>query len=229
MATTLARMNPLLAALVAASTFAVPASAQGCSAPDTTALWYRLRRAWTTEEPHGWTNDSLRRRLLEMERDDQAERRDFGMRWNDTIYVRSLMRTDSLRALELESILDHFGVPTRALVGAKGSDAAMIIVQHNPRLEPRVLAMAKALPRGYVSMEKLAMLEDRLLVAARQPQIYATQFSSGGSGVFRLDSLADPAHVASRRDSAWLPPLASYVCQLEQTGIRIDRSTLPPR
>lgn len=85
--------------------------------------------------------------------------------------------------------------------------------------------MAKALPRGYVSMATLAMLEDRLLVAAKLPQIYATQFSSAGAAALRLDSLADPAHVAARRDSAWLPPLASYVCRLEQTGIHIDRST----
>jgi hypothetical protein len=49
----------VVTALVAAWTAPAPASAQMCSAPDTAAVWYRLQRAWSTEEPKTWGSDSL--------------------------------------------------------------------------------------------------------------------------------------------------------------------------
>jgi hypothetical protein len=48
----------------------------------------------------------------------------------------------------MSGILATYGLPTRALVGAAGSDAAMLIVQHNWALQERVLDAARAVSSG---------------------------------------------------------------------------------
>jgi hypothetical protein len=202
---------------------------RSCPSPDTTAAWYHVIKAWQTETPRSWTNDALRERLLDLVREDQADRVDFGSRWSDTVYARKLLRADSARARALTAILDSVGLPTRSMVGAKGADAAMLIAQHNSELQPRVLALAKALPRGQVSPEAVAMMDDRLLVAQGKPQLYGSQFSSRPTGLFALDPVADMRELPARRDSAGLMPLPLYVCMIEQSGIKVDRASLPPR
>jgi hypothetical protein len=70
---------------------------------------------------------------------DQAARRDLGARVGDSAYVRALISGDSARVEAMSAILDEFGLPGRALVGAAGADAAMLIVQHNAALQTRAL------------------------------------------------------------------------------------------
>jgi hypothetical protein len=221
-------MRAFTFALVIAASHVAAAQVVSCPEPDTTASWFRVARAWNTETPHSWTNDALRQRLLALEHDDQADRTDFGARWQDSAYSHSLARADSGRARALAAILDSVGFPGRSVVGAKGADAAMRIAQHNGVLQPRMLALAKALPRGEVSPEAVAMMEDRLLVASGKPQIYGSQFSTRPSGLFALDPVADLSQLAARRDSAGLLPLAINACMMEQAGMHIDRSSLPP-
>lgn len=194
---------------------------------DSTAPWARANRAWSAEAGLTWSNDSLRRVLLAMRDRDQAIRANFGERVGDTAYVRELMARDSALAEDMRGILDRFGLPTRSLVGPAGSDAAMLVVQHNWSLQERVLAMAHPLPGGEISPQALAMLEDRVLVHQGKPQRYGTQFSSGTDGLFRFDRTDSTAGLADRRERAGLPPLAVYVCLMEEAGMRIDRSSLP--
>jgi hypothetical protein len=174
-----------------------------------------------------WSNDSLRRVLLAMRDRDQAPRAEFGARVGDTLYGRRLMRLDSALAAEMEVILDRFGLPTRSLVGSAGSDAAMLIVQHNWPLQERVLALAKAVPQGEISPETLGMLEDRVLVHQGKPQRFGTQFTAGSDGVFRFAPVSDPTGLDARRSAAGMPPLRQYVCLLEEAGMHVDRGSLP--
>ena len=146
-----------------------------------------------------WSNDSLRRVLLTMQDRDQAPRAEFGTRFGDTLYARNLMRLDSILAAEMGVILDRFGLPTRAMVGPAGSDAAMLIVQHSWSLQERVLSLAKALPPGEISPEKLGMLEDRVLVHRGKPQRFGTQFTPGPDGIFRFASVSDTVGLDARR------------------------------
>jgi hypothetical protein len=114
------------------------------------------------------------------------------------------------------------------MVGPAGSDAAMLIVQHSWPLQERVLALAKAMAPGEVSLEKLGMLEDRVLVHQGKAQRWGTQFTLGSDGLFRFAPASDPAGLDSRRAVAGMPPLKQYVCLMEDAGMRIDRSSLPP-
>lgn len=198
-----------------------------CPPLDSTAAWARANRAWSQEAGQSWSNDSLRRVLLGLRDQDQSARKDFGSRFHDSVYARQLTSLDSVLATRMTEILDRFGLPTRSMVGAAGSDAAMLIVQHNWSSQERVLALAEALPPGQLSPQALAMLQDRVRVHQGKPQRFGTQFSAGADGIFRFAATSDLAGLAARRAQAGLPPLNQYVCLLEEAGMRVDRSSLP--
>lgn len=204
--------------------------AQGSACPplDTASAWARTNRAWSNETGLQWSNDSLRRVLLALGDRDQAARAQFGARISDSLYVRQLASLDSTLAADLGKILDRFGLPTRSVVGPAGSDAAMLIVQHNWPLQERVLALARAAPPGQISPEKAAMLEDRILVHRGRPQRFGTQFTIGPDGISRFAPVTDTAGLDARRAQAGMPPMKQYVCLLEEMGMRVDRGSLPP-
>ena len=202
--------------------------AQPCAEPDSAAGWGKVLFDWKRETGVRWTHDSLRLELIAIARSDQEDRATFGERWSDTAYVRRLVRGDSLRSVALERILDRYGIPTRNMVGARGADAAMLIGQHSAWLQPRMLRMAKAAPAGQISPEALALMEDRVLVAQGKPQIYGSQFNATDAGLFKFHPVEDPAGMEARRARVGLPPLRDYICHMEQAGMKIDRSTLPP-
>lgn len=199
-----------------------------CPPLDTSAAWALVSRSWSDERGVRWSNDSLRRVLLALRDRDQAARTEFGARVGDTLYVRQLMRLDSTVAAEMSVILDRFGLPTRSMVGPAGSDAAMLIVQHNWPLQERVLAMAVAAPPNEISPEKLGTLEDRVLVHRGKPQRFGSQFTAGPDGVFRMAPVADTVGLDARRSAAGMSPMRQYVCLLEEAGMRVDRASLPP-
>lgn len=195
---------------------------------DTTAAWASVSRTWSNERGVRWSNDSLRLVLLAMQARDQSAREEFGQRVGDTLYGRKLIDLDSALAAEMTSILDRYGLPTRDLVGPAGSDAAMLIVQHSWSLQERVLESARAVLPGQISPEKLAMLEDRVLVHRGEPQRWGTQFTLGPDGVFRFAPIADAVGLDARRAAAGMPPMSLYVCLLEEAGMRVDHTSLPP-
>ena len=198
-----------------------------CPPLDTTAAWALINRAWSNESGLHWSNDSLRRVLLRLQERDQATRAEFGARVTDTLYGRQLMSLDSTLAVEMVLILDRFGLPTRSMVGPAGSDAAMLIIQHSWPLQERAAALAKAIPSGQISPEKLAMLEDRVLVHQGKPQRFGSHFNVGPDGVFRFAPASDTAGLDARRSAAGMPPMRQYVCLLDEAGMRVDRTSLP--
>ncbi len=140
------------------------------------------------------------------------------------------MRADSSRGVWLLSVIRSIGLPTKSIVGSRGADAALIIAQHNEWLLPRVLDLAKKAPRGEVSPEFLALMEDRTRVQRGERQLYGSQFKAMPDGTFKFEPAEDVEHLEERRASAGLPPLVpDYVCNLEKAGIRVDRSSLPSR
>jgi hypothetical protein len=185
-------------------------------------------RAWQSEAGLQWSNDSLRRQLLDAEKADQSARANFGGRVQDSAYARMLIHTDSARAVWLDGVIRRVGLPTRSLVGARGADAALLIAQHNGWLIPRVLELAKQAGPGQTSPSLVAMMEDRFRVQRGERQVYGSHFTLMPNGTFRFDPVEDLEHLAERRASAGLPPLVpDYVCGLEDAGMRVDRSSLP--
>jgi hypothetical protein len=90
-----------------------------------------------------------------------------------------------------------------------------------------VLDLAKRAPEGEVPPSALAMLEDRVLANSGRPQVYGTHFNITPEGLVKFAPI-DSRDLASRRERAGLPPLDVYLCLVEESGLRVDRSTLPP-
>jgi hypothetical protein len=195
---------------------------------DSLAPWAVISRNWSREAGLNWSNDSLRTVLLALERQDQEDRRDFGARVQDTMYVRRLIQLDQQTSAVAKEILDRFGLPTKSMVGPKGSSAFFLVIQHSATLQERVLELAKRAPPGEVPPSSFAMLEDRVLTNSGKPQVYGSQFTMGPDGRWRFAPVTDPAGMAVRREKAGLPPLDLYLCLFEESGARVDRSTLPP-
>jgi hypothetical protein len=213
---------------IAAPLHRTAAQDRHCPPVDTTASWAQVNRAWSNETNLHWRNDSLRSVLLALREQDQAARADFRAHINDTLYLREMQGTDSIIAGHMAVILDHFGLPTRSMVGAAGADAAMLIVQHSWPLQERVLALATGMPLGEISFQSMALLEDRVLVHQGKAQRFGTQFTFGSDGLARFDPVSDTADLDARRATAGMPPLDQYVCVLEAAGMHIDHGSLPP-
>lgn len=216
-----------LLALIGAAPARLMAQKPACAPLDSMAPWARVNRAWTRDTAGPRANEALRLRLLALVEKDQAMRADFGARVTDTTYMRELTALDSTLEQEARAILDSVGLPTRHMVGTDGSDAFMLIVQHNWPLQPRVLALAKREPPGQISSEKVAMLEDRVLVHDGKAQRFGTQWNAGSDGIFHFARTEDMAGLEARRARAGLPPMEQYICMLEEAGMRIDRASFP--
>jgi hypothetical protein len=165
--------------------------------------------------------------LLALRDQDQAARADVGTHVTDTLYLREVQGTDAIIAGHMTASLDRFGLPTRSMVGAAGTDAAMLIVQHSWPLQERVFALAKGLPLGEISFQSMALLEDRVLVHQGKAQRFGTQFTLGSDGLARFEAVSDTTSLDARRATAGMPPLAQYVCLMEAAGMHIDRGSLP--
>ena len=218
-----------IAVVITASLLAPTARAQSTKCViDSSAPWARVNRTWSSESGTTWSNDSLRRVLVELQRQDQKDRIDFGSRTQDTTYLRRLVELDQQTSAVAKEILDRFGLPTRSMVGAAGSSAFFLVVQHSASLQERVLDLAQRAPPGEVPPSALAMLEDRVLANSGKPQVYGSHLTLAADGRFRFAPVTDPGGLAVRREKAGLMPLDLYVCLLEENGMRVDRSTLPP-
>lgn len=188
---------------------------EACLAADTATGWKEVAVVWSKRAVNRGSNDSLRTRLLELEKRDQAIRmvpNGFDSMGSPDFLAR-MRAVDSLDAAALSEIVARYGWPTRELVGDDGVSAALLIIQHNPRLQKPMLKRLLALPAGEVSPSELAYLQDRILTHDGKPQIYGTQVRRADDGkTVTFDPIEDVAHVDERRAKVGLSPLDTYIC-----------------
>jgi hypothetical protein len=185
---------------------------------DTTAAWFKVAKSWAERPGDRWSNDSLRRVLVEMGKEDQAVREKLkGDALKDTALLKQMNRADSASTAKLQAIVDRFGWPTKSMVGVQGANAAYLVAQHTPDTAFRAAVLEKMLaaPAGEVSPSDLATLQDRVLVRRGQLQRYGTQFSFDRD-TMRMDPVEDPSHLDERRAIQGLMPIEEYRRILEQ-------------
>lgn len=174
----------------------------------------------------------LRAELLEMAEADQAARHELVESLQaggepDSALVAELMALDARHTARMKQVLVEHGWPGISAVGADGSGAAFLLVQHSDR-DPAFQKMALELLEdawrdGEASGQDFALLTDRVRVHEGRPQLYGTQ-ASIEDGRLVFDPIADSASVDARRAELGLPPLAQYRALLEETyGIARDR------
>lgn len=168
------------------------------------------------QTPSEAANPALRDELLALVEADQAERFEAieaaGSLEGVPDSVRdALARRDSARTDRLREIVAEHGWPRAALVGTDGVAAAFLVLQHSP---DRVL-MAVLLPEierayeaGEIAGQSVALLTDRVRLAAGLPQRYGTQMDVvDGEAVLRP---TEPGDLDARRAAMCMVPLDVY-------------------
>lgn len=161
------------------------------------------------------SDPALRAELLRMMEADQAAREQFLL--GDSSAMEEVDRTHGAR---LRALVEEGGWPGHARVGEDGAHAMWLLVQHqdaDPAFQRRCLELLRvAVQAGDAAALDLAYLEDRVLLAEGQEQVYGTQFIRSADGEFVPRPIRDPDHVDERRRSVGLPPLEEYAEKLRE-------------
>jgi hypothetical protein len=182
-------------------------------------------------------NQELQAELLEMARADQGLR-DRGMALMEglpesqaefMLFIDEQNELNVTNFARLEDIIATHGWPGHSLVGAEGTDAALIVLSHASLDQLRVLLpmLRAAVAAGQVTASQLARREDSILVNSGNSQIYGTYFVSDADGHPVLAPVQDRANLEERRRSVGLPSMEEQFRQLEQElGVSIGRGNL---
>jgi hypothetical protein len=161
-------------------------------------------------------NPGLRRELLALMAEDQKTRMELVKRSEkpDQATIDALHAVDRKTTARMKEVIAAHGWPGKKLVGADGSNAAWLLVQHadlDVAFQKECLALIeKALAAGDVDAQNHAYLYDRVAVAENRPQRFGTQF--GGDG--EPQPIEDEANVDARRRAIGLPSMAEYRQQM---------------
>lgn len=132
----------------------------------------------------------------------------------------ALCHIDNEDADYLKAVVARAGWPRISAYGRTAAENAWLIVQHaddQPDFQERALAlMAPLLDRHEVDPTNYALLFDRVALARRRPQRYATQFGQGAGGCIAARPVEDHVHVNERRAGVGLPPIEKYASTLER-------------
>jgi len=142
---------------------------------------------------------ALRRELLALAEQDQKARE----------LDKDIEAVDRENAIRMREIVVKHGWPSKSLVGADGSSAAWLIVQHadhDVAFQRSCLEKMEQLVKSGEAIGKdFAFLWDRVAVNEGRPQRYGTQLD--GEDVLPLE---DPSNVDARRKALGLSTLAEY-------------------
>lgn len=120
-------------------------------------------------------------------------------------------RVDSLNLVRVKAIIAEHGYPGSSLVGKPTNIAAWYVIQHSPEISAYFPMIEKAGQANELPLSLVAMMQDRLLMEQRKPQIYGTQ-----AACYRLKAnptqqecfiwpIENPADVNERRKKAGFP------------------------
>jgi hypothetical protein len=163
------------------------------------------------------TQPGIREALLKAVKEDQGIRDEWiksGSGHPDKAIAARMAVIDSNSTTALKRIVRRFGWPGPELVGADGTNAAFVIVQHSPDLDFQK-AMLPLVRRSYesgkLSAWDYALLLDRVLVLQGKPQVYGNQVKPWDGREPVPYPIKDEANVDKRRASIGLPPLREYL------------------
>ncbi|MEW6155899.1 MAG: DUF6624 domain-containing protein [Verrucomicrobiota bacterium] len=170
-------------------------------------------------------NEALRQSLLDLAAEDQRVRAELatsGELFHG--YNPRMAEVHDRNARALEVILKAFGWPGKSLVGADGSHAAWLILQHaigRPELLRQCLPLLeRAAVLDEIEPAQPAYLEDRICFFERRPQRYGTQFDWDETGQMSPWPIANPEQVDSLRAAIGLPPLAEQIQSVREAIAR---------
>ncbi|WP_310398129.1 DUF6624 domain-containing protein [Hymenobacter sp.] len=152
-----------------------------------------------------------------------------------TYLTRRMLQTDSTNLLRVRAIIQQYGYPGRALVGAPTNEATWAVIQHSPDIERYLPVIKTAAKRGELPFFLYAQMLDRQLMRAGKEQLYGTQgmgYSVANPATGRREPqppfiwpIQDAAGVNARRQEAGFPDTVEQ--NAARLGIPYRVLTLP--
>ena len=172
--------------------------------------------------------DSL---LCDIGRKDQAVRADWAKMATGSVtqeeaieYALKLDETDSTNLASVSRILDTYGWPSGLSDAA--NKAIFLVIDHSDlkTMNKYIGLFRDAVEKGYLSMNDLVTMEDRMLMNAGKPQKYGTQAYSlveDGKTVIYIWPVEYPDKLDALRKSVGLIPIEDYLEIVKQQGVEI--------
>ena len=172
--------------------------------------------------------DSL---LCDIGRKDQAVRADWAKVATGNVtqeeaieYAMKMEQTDSANLASVSNILVTYGWPSGLSDAA--NKAIFLVIDHSDlkTMNKYIGLFRDAVEKGYLSMNDLVTMEDRMLMNAGKPQKYGTQAYSlveDGKTVIYIWPVEDPDKLDALRKSVGLMPIESYLEIVKQQGVEI--------
>lgn len=131
--------------------------------------------------------------------------------------IEQLTDVSSQNSERLLSIIKTHGWPSIHLVGMKGRDAALVILQQaTASVQKSVLPMLESeFKRGQLSGQKLASVIDIMLIKSGEKQRYGTQLAIV-NGQIVFNEIADEKNLEQRRLAMNMLPMTQYKVLLKK-------------
>ncbi|MBQ8499853.1 MAG: hypothetical protein IJ005_02680 [Bacteroidales bacterium] len=177
------------------------------------------------------TRDMLDSLLCDIGRKDQEVRSDWakvaaGKATQDEIiaYAMKMEETDNANLEVVSRILDTYGWPDG--LSEDANNAIFLVIDHSDlkTMKKYVGLFHDAVENGYLSMDELVTMEDRMLMNAGKPQKYGTQaysITAGGKAVIYIWPVENPDKLNQLRQSVGLSPIEEYLEMVKQQGVEI--------
>ena len=137
--------------------------------------------------------------------------------WEST-EVQTLWKTiqikDSINLIKVKKILDEKGWLGPDIVGVKGNATLFLVIQHSDlQTQLKYIPLLRdAVKKGNAKPSDLALMEDRVLLAQGEKQIYGSQLETDfKTNLYVLSPMIDPDNVDKRRAEVGLKPIAEYL------------------
>ena len=139
-------------------------------------------------------------------------------------YALKMEKIDSTNLTAVSHILDTYGWPSG--LSDEANYAIFLVIDHsNLKTMNKYIGLFRdAVEKGYLSMNDLVTMEDRMLMNAGKPQKYGTQaysVSEEGKTVIYIWPVEDPDKLDALRKSVGLLPIEEYLEIVKQQGVEI--------
>ena len=121
---------------------------------------------------------------------------------------------DSINLIKVEKILADYGWLGADVVGETGNKTLFLVIQHsNTQTQVKYLPMLReAVKNGKAKASYLALMEDRVLLAQGEKQVYGSQLEMDNkTNLYVLSPMIDPDNVDKRRAEVQLQPISEYL------------------
>ena len=139
-------------------------------------------------------------------------------------YALKMEETDSTNLASVSRILDTYGWPSG--LSDEANKAIFLVIDHSDlkTMNKYIGLFRDAVEKGFLSMNDLVTMEDRMLMNAGKPQKYGTQAYSlveDGKTVIYIWPVEDPDKLDALRMSVGLIPIEDYLEMVKQQGVEM--------